>query len=461
MHDIDFTYESEPNEKDRIRKLKLDNLTALGRRLKEEQPDIKGTDTQIGMSHAVVDDKQVGELLVSNNDFKDKYFFAIPSDEDLSAIQWKSQDGLTRKVLISKAHAILSANPKTIEFGLGNQAASQEEYIKEFKSIKPSIWGSDAHDFKTLYEPDQERYCWIKADPTFEGIRQIFFEPVDRVYIGKYPSLRDRITENRGNYLDSLSITKLSNYDGRKGVWFDNFSVKIGFELTAIIGNKGKGKSAIVDILGLLGNAHIDRRDFSFLKSDKFCQKGYGENFIGTLLWMDKTKTEKRLNDNVDMTSSERVKYIPQSYLEKLCNDENGGFKEEINKVVFARLEDSDKLGKANFQELEAFKTELINQKIAELKIKITNANKTIDLFETKSSAEYKATISNKLALKRQALTIHTDDKKNIKEVPDPSININVSQDQREKAALLTNINASIKDLETNVEKESQKSRFL
>lgn len=457
LHNIDFTYESEPNEKDRVRKLKLDNLTALGKRLKEEQPDIKGTFTEIGMTHAVVDDKEIGELLVSNNDFKEKYFFAIPSDEDLSAIQWKSQDGLTRKILISKAHAILSANPKTIEFGLGNKAASEEEYIKEFKTLKPCIWGSDAHDFKTLFEPVQERYCWIKADPTFEGIRQIFFEPKDRVFIGKYPALYDRIKENRGNYIDSLSINKISSYDGRKGVWFDNFKVKIGFELTAIIGNKGKGKSAIVDILGLLGNAHIDRKDLSFLKNDKFCQKGYGENFIGTLSWIDKSKSEKNLNENIDTTSAERVKYIPQSYLEKLCNDENGGFKEEINKVVFARLEDSDKLGKKSFQELEAFKTELINQKIAELKIKINNINKAIGLLENKLSDDYTVSIANKLSLKRQELSSHEEEKKNIKPAADPSINTNVSEEQREKALLLTSISSSVKDLETKIESESQK----
>ena len=457
LHNIDFTYESEPNEKDRVRKLKLDNLTALGKRLKEEQPDIKGTFTEIGMTHAVVDDKEIGELLVSNNDFKDKYFFAIPSDEDLSEIQWKSQDGLTRKILISKAHALLSANPKTIEFGLGNKAASEDEYVREFKSIKPCIWGSDAHDFKTLFEPAQERYCWIKADPTFEGVRQIFFEPKDRVFIGKYPALYDRIKENRGNYIDSLSVTKITGYDGRKGIWFDNFKVKIGFELTAIIGNKGKGKSAIVDILGLLGNAHVDKKDFSFLKSDKFCQKGYGENFVGTLSWIDRSKSEKRINENIDPTSAERVKYIPQSYLEKLCNDENGGFKEEINKVVFARLEDSDKLGKTSFQELEAFKTELINQKIAELKIKISNTNKTIDLLENKSSPEYKGGITNKLLLKKQALASHEEEKKNIKEAADPSINANISEEQREKVVLLTSINSSIKDLETKIENESQK----
>jgi hypothetical protein len=43
----------------------------------------------------------------------------------------------------------------------------------------------------------------------------------------------------------------------------------------------------------------------------------------------------KKLNSFSDSTKPEWVKYIPQSSLEKLCNDEESGFKEEMNKVVF------------------------------------------------------------------------------------------------------------------------------
>jgi hypothetical protein len=384
LHDIDFIYEAEPNEKDKRKKLKLDNLIELGKRIKAEQPDILGTDAQVGMTHAVVNDEQIVEILTSNNDFKDKYLIVVPSDEDLSEIQWKSQDGLTRKILISRAHALLSSNPNTIQFGLGEKTTNSEEFITEFKSLKPCIWGSDAHGYENLFEPAKERYCWVKADPTFEGIRQILYEPKDRVYIGKFPTLYERIKNSRNNYIDSLVINKIQGYDSKKGIWFDNFKLNFGFELIAIIGNKGKGKSAIADILGLMGNAHVERKDFSFLKNDKFCQKGYAENFTATLKWLDGTESEKKLTDNIDFTNIERVKYIPQSYLEKLCNNEDGGFNEEINKVVFSRLDDSDKLGKNSFLELESFKTELISQKIEELKIRLATCNKVLDTLESK-----------------------------------------------------------------------------
>lgn len=460
LHDIRFIYESEPDEKDKKKPLKIENLIALGQRLKAEQADIKGGDAQVGMTHAVVSDEDITDILTSNNDFKDKYIIAVPSDEDLSEIQWKSQDGLTRKILLSRAHVLLTSNSKTIQFGLGEKATSIDDFIKEFKSLKPCIWGSDAHSYEKLFEPDKERYCWIKADPTFEGIRQILFEPKDRVFIGKYPALGDRIKNNRRNYIDSISITKIPEYSGGKGVWFDNFNLQIGFELTAIIGNKGKGKSAIVDILGLLGNAYVDKKDFSFLNNEKFCQRGYSENFIGTLKWFDNTESQRKLNETIDLTDVERVKYIPQSYLEKLCNNEGSGFKEEINKVVFSRLDESDKLGKNSFSDLEDFKTQLINEKIDELKIKLAAANKAIEVMEEKLTPTYKKSVENKLASKRQDLVNHEIEKGKIKAVLNPEIDSSSSVEQRRKAEQLTFLNNEIIRLENLIETETQSLNF-
>ena len=51
-------------------------------------------------------------------------------------------------------------------------------------------------------------------------------------------------------------------------MWFD-IELELNSELVAIIGNKGSGKSALADILGLLGNTpYYDF--FSFLSEEKF-----------------------------------------------------------------------------------------------------------------------------------------------------------------------------------------------
>jgi hypothetical protein len=55
--------------------------------------------------------------------------------------------------------------------------------INKCGSLKPCVHGSDAHCEDKLFNPDENRFCWIKADLTFEGLKQILCEPKDRVKI--------------------------------------------------------------------------------------------------------------------------------------------------------------------------------------------------------------------------------------------------------------------------------------
>jgi energy-coupling factor transporter ATP-binding protein EcfA2 len=454
LHDLTFVYESDPDEADKRKPLKTANLIALGEKLKKEQKDLIGSPLQVGMTHAVVDDGKIMDCLANNNDFKEKFLIVIPSDEDLSLIKFNQQDGLTRKLLLTKANALFSSNANTISFGLGEKANCVEDFLKEFKTLKPCIWGSDAHGFEKLFEPDKERNCFIKASTTFEGIRQILFEPQDRVYIGEYPPLFARIRASKSNYIDKLTITNLPTYDAKKGIWFKDFELKLGLELIAIIGNKGKGKSAIADIIALLGNSHIAKKDFSFLINEKFCQKGYAENFVGTLTWFDKMSTTRGLNEPIDLTGVERIKYIPQSYLEKLCNNEDSNFKEEINKVVFSRLDDSDKLGKTSFSELETYKTELLARQIDQIIIKLGVVNKQIDTLEQKSTPEFKQSLESQQRIKVNALELHNKEKETILVVPNPDSDTSLSLDQRQAAEKVTKLSEAIGALEFAIEVE-------
>jgi ABC-type lipoprotein export system ATPase subunit len=451
LHELKFIYESDVEENDKFRSLKVSNLTDLGTRLKKEQPGFKGSELQIGMTNAVVDDKKINDILVANNDFKDKYLIVIPADEDLSHIAWTSQEHHTRKILLSRSHAFFSANPNTIEFGLGNKSSSPEEFLNEFKSLKPCLWGSDAHGFDNLFEPDRGRYCWIKSDPTFEGVRQILFEPAERTFIGDQPELFKRILAARGNYLRSIKIQAVQEYKGTKGKWFSDFHLDLGLELCVIIGNKGKGKSALADIIALLGNAHVAKKDFSFLNPEKFCQKGYAENFVGTLKWFDNSDNTKRLSETVDFTGVERVKYIPQAYLEKLCNDEETKFKDEINKVVFNRLDDADKLGRKSFEDLESYSAELINQQI-ELEIaKLALINKNILQLEDKTKQEYRTGLDNNRNAKLKELENLRVEKNKLTVVPNPETDPNLTTEQKTKLEAIGRLAVDTLNLEKEI----------
>ncbi|WP_454988287.1 PHP domain-containing protein, partial [Capnocytophaga leadbetteri] len=64
------------------------------------------------------------------------------------------------------------------------KVTDKEGYIKNvFPNIGkyiPMIIASDNHDIKNY---SLKENCWIKADPTFEGLKQIIYEPEERVRI--------------------------------------------------------------------------------------------------------------------------------------------------------------------------------------------------------------------------------------------------------------------------------------
>jgi hypothetical protein len=128
------------------------NLTELGSRLIEQQPEFKSHNPlQIGLLCASVDDTEIVNLLASQNSkFKGNYLLALPADEDLSLVSWTSQGHLSRKVLFQKSHIVFSSNQGTIEFSLGKRHGSVEKFKEEFGYPKPCLWGSDAHSYGEL-----------------------------------------------------------------------------------------------------------------------------------------------------------------------------------------------------------------------------------------------------------------------------------------------------------------------
>ena len=82
-------------------------------------------------------------------------------------------------------------------------------------------------------------------------MKQIRNEFEDRVFIGDIPAKLDKVQKNPTKYIKSISVRKTegSAHDG----WF-NSTISLNHDLIAVIGNKGNGKSALADIMGLLGN---------------------------------------------------------------------------------------------------------------------------------------------------------------------------------------------------------------
>ena len=111
---------------------------------------------------------------------------------------------------------------------------------KEIRSSeKPVVSASDCHSFEDCRKRlGQESYMtWIKADKTFEGLKQILFEPTDRVCLGYSDP------ENKKPY---YVIDKVRFIDNSKEMNFLPDAIEINQNLTAIIGGKSTGKSLLL-----------------------------------------------------------------------------------------------------------------------------------------------------------------------------------------------------------------------
>lgn len=294
---------------------------------------------------------------------------------------------------------------------------------------KPVLLGSDCHSFNDIEQKLSKQFTWIKADPTFEGLKQILYEPEERVFIGEEPELLKRVKENKTKFIKSIRITQNNEYNEDKGVWFKNIEIPLNPGLVSIIGNKGSGKSALVDIISLCGNSHR-YADFSFLREGRFLKEDLASNFNATLEWEDGSSIQKKLNEGIDINSPERVRYLPQNFFEKLANSiETNDFEETLEKIVFSCIPEEQKLGKNTFAELIKYKKESIERDITKIKNDIKVLNEKIIEKEKKLHPDYKEQKVKKLELRKKEL----EELKKIKpkKVQDPSKDQNLTDQQK------------------------------
>lgn len=363
LHDLDFTDEAQPQTTAQKRKLKVENLRALGARLQTEQPEFKAHSSPLftGMMNAVVDDDQIMERLKDSR-FKDKFLFCVVADEDLPKMKWVSQAHLSRKVLIQRSDALFSANPSTRKWALGEEPYTEgsDSFIREFMTLKPCLHGSDAHGYDEIGHPCAKRgkkdhvcdlakpeacdlrYCWIKSDTTFEGLRQTLLEPADRVFIG--PSAPDFHDQAR-----VISSITFSNGQG----WFEDVEILLNSGMVSIIGQKGSGKSALADLTAYAAGSWLDDDENCFLhRADPHLN-----GMKLSLRWADGTVQEEIVDDGYSNDNS--VKYLSQDYVERICA-RDGVTKElvrEIENVIFNYIDPVETLNASDFSELRALKT--------------------------------------------------------------------------------------------------------
>lgn len=243
LHDLNFVLDSDPFEGSHKRKLKLANLEDFGATLQQQHAPFRDrTSLEIGCMNAKVKLEEIKERLDTDGRFSGRHLLVL-AEENLSLLNWNGQDHGTRKQLLQMSHAVFSANSGTRDFCLGRHHSSITAFVAEFKSLKPCIWGCDSHGLDQRFlEPDQDRYCWIKGDVSWEGLKQILYEPEDRVRI------QPTSPEPPKSFF-TLDSIKIAQTQANKALCVDNFETSLNHNLVVIIGGRGSGKTALLDLI--------------------------------------------------------------------------------------------------------------------------------------------------------------------------------------------------------------------
>ncbi|REE18640.1 putative AbiEii toxin of type IV toxin-antitoxin system [Paraburkholderia sp. BL23I1N1] len=423
-----------------------ENLTALGQAIIDSVPadkrDAFGSPLKEGFNNLNVGFERV-KLALSKPLLADRHLLAIGKTE-WENLKWDDHTIAEKKSVINEADLVFTA------------AENPEAYLKGRNKLRESgvnaalLDCSDAHHLRNTEHKDRIGNCftWIKADATFSGLAQAIYEFDDRVYVGDVPPKRQLVERNRTKYASAIRIGKKPG-STLTDTWFD-VDLPLNADLVAIIGNKGSGKSALSDIIALVGDTK-NHGGFSFLNDNRFRNpKGrLAQHFVGTLVWQDGNQSKRDLDEDPQASSVERVKYLPQSYLETLCNELGGGgsstFDTELRKIIYSHVPEEDQLGKASMDELLDFKVAEINAARQSVLNEISKINAEILLTQKRLTQEFKVGLEEQLATKKAELVALEGAKP--AEIEDPGASATAQVESQQAAALIQTLEQQAQEI--------------
>lgn len=367
------------------------SIESLGRAIIQSVPEEKrsqyGNALMEGFNNLNVSAEGLQQAL-KNEALAGKFIVAIGKTE-WENLKWDDHTIAEKKTLINNANLVFTA------------AQSPDDYKKAKNALEKATVNSkildcsDAHWLSSAADKDRIGNCftWMKADCTFKGLLQSIEEFDDRVYVGDRPPKLSLVDLNKTKFINAVSVKKKVGSTLSEN-WFD-LNIPLNPDLVAIIGNKGSGKSALADIIALIGSTK-NHSSFSFLNPQRFRspKSNPARHFSGSLIWSDGTSSSRDLDQNPDSSDVERVKYLPQSYLETLCNElgDKGSdtFDSELRKIIYSHVSEEDKLGKTSMDELLDFKVAEINQARLDKKKELSRINSEILELEKRMDPQFK-----------------------------------------------------------------------
>ncbi|WQZ65623.1 ATPase [Helicobacter pylori] len=212
--------------------------------------------------------------------------------------------------IINKSHFLIhSSNNQE------NLKKDREFWLKCNKSLLQS---SDAHEEEQI----GKRYTWIKAEKTFEGLKQIIYEPETRVSIDEEKP-QDPLYKIDCVGLHFNEDVKITNEKGDTPFCYAGFNETLFFSpnFTCVIGGRGSGKSTLLQLIA------------SAIKNKSFV-KG---------LRLETIQKSLKIQSSIDI--ADNIEYLAQNEVEEFATNVS-----KFTEAIFNRI-DSKSGGK--LKELE------------------------------------------------------------------------------------------------------------
>ena len=271
---------------------------------------------------------------------QENIIIAVAGNADGTSGVRDAADKTLREEIEKAAHAIFASSLNQRDFWLGNGVASVAELQERYQGTKPCLWGSDAHALDRVGKPAEGRFCWIKGRASFDTLRHVCRVP-ERVYIGSAPP---SWTAN-SQIIDEVRVENAS--------WAVTPVVEFNSGLTAVIGGRGSGKTALVDMIAAGCSSYMESEENpSFLARAR-------EHLSGSKVVVKWSSGEvsiaQPLDAPVDRSADAypRARYLSQQFVEDLCSIEGmPTLIAEIERVIFEAHPSLERDGAVDFGEL-------------------------------------------------------------------------------------------------------------
>lgn len=281
----------------------MDLGAAIKKSVSAEQLPNYGSDLEEGFNNLNLDEEDILKLLRESTYLKGKTLTAIGKTE-WESLSWNDQSIAEKKDVINKVDFVFISS-ETAEACHNAKAKLTEQAVNNLL-----LDCSDAHYNSTnITQKDRLGKCftWIKADPSFNGLKQIIHEPVTRVLI------RDEKPDVKTDYnvIDSIRFVDTQGAD-----YFSNDPIELNPNLNVIVGGKSSGKSLLLYHIAKTIDPSQVFEKLGVVSEKEYNLQSKVSRFDFEVLWKD--GHVNKLSDESE-SRNRQITYVPQMYINHLA----------------------------------------------------------------------------------------------------------------------------------------------